>query len=136
MATNYEPLGSYAILEFLGGTATRPVTAFRLRTVPHGVYAEMRVVTALVPDVDINAAREDFALAFENLFGNPGVADVSWGQEQTPSGQLSDQLTIYVSSTSGNSSTELSFPYTLWQPQPWLAAAAAEQQRLDQLEAG
>lgn len=134
MAANYEPLGSYPDVEFLGGTLTRPVTVFRLRTIPNSVYAEMRVPTSLVKDIDLGKARTDFAASFEKLFGNPGVAGVAWGQEQNAADQLENVVYIYVSSTSGDSSATLSFPYTKWTPTPWLAAAAAEQAFLDQSE--
>lgn len=135
MAANYEALGSYPDVEFLGGTATRLVQVFRLRTIPHNVYAEMRVAQAALPSVNLNQARTDFAASYENLFGHPGVADVAAPQVVTPAGQLQDHVVIYVSSTSGMSSDTIDFVSTPWTPDVYLQAAAAMQAQLDASEA-
>jgi hypothetical protein len=135
MATNYQALGSYPDVEFLGGTATRLVQVFRIKTIPHGVYVEWRLPKSLLATANVDQARSDVAAAYENLFGHPGIADVAWAQGVTPSQQLQDHLILFVSSSSGLSSDTLDFVSQPWTPDVWLAAAAAEQARLDASEA-
>jgi len=122
-------------VETLGGTATRNVVVLAFQTVPHGVRAEWRV-----PEVGFDPSQTDqyveaLAIGIEELFGNPGIADVAWTQVTTPSQQLKDALLIYVTSTSGESSAVLTIPYPPFDAPAMEAAAAAKQQELDQIEA-
>ena len=112
MADTYTILGVRPDVEFLGGTLTRNVMVVEVLTKAHNVYFETRIPTK---DYTAEIAKENaygFTIVYQLLFDIPGVADVTWAQQQTATGQLQDHVIIYVSSSSGNSSGILNVPYS------------------------
>lgn len=135
MADTFKVRGTYPVTETLGGTKTRNMVAVGAVTVPHGVYFEVRV-----PQADYTASLTAAALLgpasiYEDLFDIPGVVDVAWSQGATASGQLQDLVTVVVSSTSGDSSDELTVPFVQLGPQLHKPQIAALRAQLDATEA-
>lgn len=124
MANDYDVITQYETVEFLGGTQTRPVIAVGVRTHEHGVYFEFRVDKK---DYNSSVVQQDangFTIVYELLFTIPGVTDVEWAQEPTNAGQLEDHVVVYFTSTSGNSSASIDFPYSQF-TQNYIAARVA-----------
>ena len=112
MADTYTVETQYETVEFLGGTQTRPVMAVGVRTNVHGVYFEFRLPKADYTTANVRNNANGFTIVYEDLFAIPGVTDVEWTQEPTQGGQLEDHVVVYFTSTSGNSSTSIDFPYS------------------------
>lgn len=135
MAVDFDILSITPDLETLGGTATRPVYLIMVRTKPHNV-----VIGSTVPREGY-VAREASDLAtsltrdINYIFEEPAVADVAWSYEQTPAGQLTPHLTIFVSSSSGFSSGVLGFNYPPMLLDHYREAAAELRAQLDASEA-
>src|SRR6185437_8432385 len=121
MADTYTIETQYETVEFLGGTQTRPVIAVGVRTNVHAVYFEFRVPKADYNSSVVNQDANGFTIVYEDLFQIPGVTDVEWAQEPTQAGQLSDHVIVYFTSTSGNSSASIDFPYSQF-TQDYIAA--------------
>jgi hypothetical protein len=112
MAATYTWLGSYPDTEYLGGTATRPVTAEQYQTVPHSVYFESRIPDASLTQEEVDNTGKVNSEALENLFNITAVIDVEWTQVTKPSGYIYDQVVIYFQTPSGLSSGEVVTPFT------------------------
>lgn len=124
MANTYTVVSQYETVEFLGGTQTRPVIAVGVRTAVHGVYFEFRLLKADYNSANVKADANGFTIVYELLFTIPGVTDVEWTQEPTNAGQLQDHVVVYFTSTSGNSSASIDFPYSQF-TQDYIAARVA-----------
>jgi hypothetical protein len=107
MADSYTINYTYPDLEFLGGTQTQPVVAVGMTTKPSGIQAEFRVPQAGYSASLVAAAALGYADIYETLALQPWVVGVTWSQAPQPSGELADQVTITVASTSGNSTAQL-----------------------------
>lgn len=134
MAGNFTILDTYPDTQTLGGTRTQPVYGIRFQTHPHNVVA---IIYA--PRANFTAqVAADYALALatgiEELFGEPAVADVAWSQVQTPAGELTPHLSIYVTSTSGNSTGVVEVDYPPFNAPLFMQDAAALRQTLDATE--
>lgn len=112
MANSYQVVTQYETVEFLGGTQTQPVIAVGVRTVTHGVYFEFRLVKTDYNSANVQSSALGFTTIYEMLFQIPGVTDAEWTQEPTQAGQLQDHVVVYFTSTSGNSSASIDFPYS------------------------
>ncbi len=112
MAANYTVLGSYPDTEYLGGTATRPVTAQQYQTIPHSVYFESRIPDSAYSKDEVDNTGKVNGGTLEDLFNITGVTDVSWSQVKKPSGYIYDVITIYYTTPSGLSDGELTTPFT------------------------
>jgi hypothetical protein len=112
MADTYDVVTQYETVEFLGGTQTRPVIAVGVRTKAHGVYFEFRLPKADYNPTNVKNDANGFTIVYELLFTIDGVTDVEWTQEPTNAGQLQDHVIVYVTSTSGNSSSSIDVPYS------------------------
>lgn len=124
MANAYDVITQYETVEFLGGTQTRPVIAVGVRTHEHGVYFEFRVDKKAYNSSVVQQDANGFTIVYELLFTIPGVTDVEWAQEPTNAGQLEDHVVVYFTSTSGNSSASIDFPYSQF-TQNYIAARVA-----------
>lgn len=112
MTADYTVLGQYPTTEYLGGTTTRAVTAVQYQTNPNSIYFESRIPdTALTTDEVDNTGKVNGG-ALEALYGITGVTDVEWTQASTPSGYLKDQIIVYYTTPSENSSGSLTTPFT------------------------
>jgi len=94
-------------VEYIGGTNTQDVIAVGFVTTAHQVYGEVRVPQASYSAALAKAAAAGYADIFETIFSFPNVSDLAWGQRTTRAGLLVDQVTIYVSSDSGQSTAPL-----------------------------
>lgn len=124
MANEYDVVTQYETVEFLGGTQTRPVIAVGVRTKAHGVYFEFRLAKGDYNSANVRNDALGFTIVYELLFTIPGVNDVEWTQEPTQGGQLQDHVVVYFTSTSGNSSASIDFPYSQF-TQDYIAARVA-----------
>lgn len=112
MASSYRNITVRPDVEFLGGTLTRPVIVAMGWTVPHDVYFELRYPSKDYTAANVIQSAEDFAGILEGYFDIDGLEDLTWTQVETKSGQLQDALTFYVSSSSGNSDDNVTYPYS------------------------
>lgn len=135
MAEKYTIVTQYETVEFLGGTQTRPVIAVGVRTQDHGVYFEFRLPKASYNVTNVKADAEGFSIVYELLFEIPGVTDVEWTQEPTTAGQLEDHVLVYITSTSGNSSSSIDVPYSQFTQDKIAAKVKALRAQLDNAEA-
>lgn len=94
-------------VEYIGGTKTQNVVAVGFVTNAHQVYAEARVQQSIYSAAIARAAAIGIATIIETIFTEAGVSGVVWGQATNDSGLLIDQLTIIVSSDSGDSSGQV-----------------------------
>lgn len=124
MAETNDVVTQYETVEFLGGTQTRPVIAVGVRTRAHGVYFEFRVPKGEYSSAVVRNNRNGFTIVYELLFEIAGVTDVEWTQEPTDAGLLKDHVIVYFTSTSGNSSASIDFPYDQF-TQDYIAARVA-----------
>jgi hypothetical protein len=135
MAVTFKVLTIVPDTETLGGTATRPVYAVTFRTDAHGVVATINAPRAnFTPEV-ANEYALALATGIEELFGEPAVADVAWSQEVTPAGQLTPHLTIYVTSTSGNSTGTVEVNYPPFNAPAFMQSAKDLRAQFDATEA-
>jgi hypothetical protein len=103
MATDWTIISQYPDVETNGGSVARDVMVVGTLTTAHNVYFENRYpakgFTAKTP----LSNSKGFTIVFEQLFTIPNVAAVTWGQELNAANQLVDYVTVYYTSTSGNS---------------------------------
>ena len=136
MANDYTVETQYETVEFLGGTQTRPVMAVGVRTNVHGVYFEFRLPKSTYTTANVQNDANGFTIVYEDLFKIAGVTDVEWTQEPTQGGQLEDHVVVYFTSTSGNSSTSIDFPYSQFTQDYIAARVDFARQALDAAENG
>ena len=135
MADNFKVVTQYPTIEFLGGSQSQSVMAVGYVSKPNGVYFEQRIARSIYAPSIVKAVGESYATIFETLFTVPGVSGVEWSQAQIASGALEDQVTIYVSSTSGNSTSSLTVAIAALGPKLHASQIAALRKQLDEAEA-
>ena len=111
MAAHFRDATVKPDMEFLGGTKTRPVLVLQAWTVPHDVYFEARYPSKDYTVADVLAAADGYGIVIEGYFAIEGVADLAWSQVETRANMLQDALTFFVTSTSGNSDDEVTWPF-------------------------
>lgn len=109
MAATYTIVTQYPTVEYLGGTQTQQVVAVGASTIPHGIYFEVRIPQSIYATDIVKATVEGTVPIYETLAGFANVTGVAWSQVPTAAGELADQVTITVSSTSGNSAGQLTY---------------------------
>ena len=111
MAAGWQIVTQYPDIETNGGNAARDVMVVGTVTSPHGVYFERRyprkTFSANVAQIDAKG----FAIVFEDLFKIDGVEAVVWGQALNAANQLYDEVSVYYSSTSGDSENFVVVPF-------------------------
>ena len=112
MADNYTVVGQYPDTEYLGGTATRPVTTVQYTTVPSGIYFESRIPDTAYSKTEADNTGKVNAAPLEDLLTLPGVTGVEWTQVSQPTGFLADQIVIYWQTASGASSGSVTTPFS------------------------
>lgn len=132
---DYTIVTQYPDVEVIGGGQTRDVQVVGVVTGGHGVYFETRLPRANATTANIKSNANGFTIVYEMLFGIPGVAAVQWTQEPTASGLLEDHVIVYVTSTSGNSTGVLDFPYSKFNQDIIEPAVAKLRASLDATEA-
>lgn len=126
---------AYPTVEFLGGGKSRDVMAVGYVSVQHGVAFEVRVPKSIYTQPGIaRAVSAAPQTIIETLYGFPGVDTVEWNTTQAPSGALRDAVTIYVTSTSGDSSDTITTPIAELGPDLDSKKIAALRAKLDAVE--
>jgi len=136
MATEYKILGQYPDTEYLGGTATRPVTTVQYQTVGHSVYFESRIPDASYSKAEADATGKVNSAPLEDLFNIAGVTAVEWTQVSQPTGYLADEIVIYWTTPSGLSSGSVTRPFSGLSnttAEPSIAAAIAAATEVENL---
>jgi len=129
MAATFTVVTQYPTLEFLGGTQTQDVMAIGYRTNANGVYFEVRVPRAGYTSSNVNSMGIGYTGTIEAAFDNANVIGGEWVQTPNAAGELVDNIVYTVASDSGNSTAQLTVPYSQLAPElynPKLAALAQE----------
>lgn len=134
MAAQFKVVAQYPTVEFLGGTQTRDVNAVGAVTIPSGVYFEVRVPATSYGATLVNAALSGPASDYEELATYQNVAGVEWSQGTTTSGYLIDNVTITVQSTSGDSTAQITVPFSDLGPKLHEPQIDALNKQLDAIE--
>lgn len=126
----------YPTVEFLGGTQTRDVTAVGFTTNGHGVYYEARIPNAIYSPQQVFDYATGYTGTIEQVFNWNGVIGASWSQQPNANDELADFLTLTVSSTSGNSTAQITIPFTDLGVAAGVNKVTALHHNLDLTEAG
>ncbi len=108
---DYTIVTQYPDVEVVGNTQTKAVQVIGVVSIPNEVYFEVRVPRAQATTANIQATAQSYRDIYELVMDEPGVADVTWRQEPTVAGQLQDWVTIYVTSSSGDSTGVIDVPF-------------------------
>jgi len=111
VAESYEIVTQYPDIDTQGGSIARDVMVVGTLTDAHGVYFERRYPRAQFTETIAQADAQGFTIVFELLFDIPGVDAVTWGQRLNSANQLEDIVTVYYTSTSGDSSNFVVVPF-------------------------
>lgn len=112
MATDWTIVTQYPDVETDGGQFARDVMVVGTVTAAHGIYFENRYPRKTFKEKDAQANAKGFTIVLELLFEIPEVAAVVWGQALNAANQLEDQVTVYYTSTSGESSNFVVVPFS------------------------
>jgi hypothetical protein len=132
----YSIVTQYPTVEYLGGTQTKDVMAVGVRTNDHGVYFEFRLDKKAYTAANVKSDANGYTIVYELLFDIDGVTDVEWSQQPTAAGELQDHVTVYFTSSSGNSSSFIDFPYSRFTQDIISAAVGKARAVLDDAESG
>lgn len=135
MAATYQIVTQRPNTQYIGGTNTVPGMSVGFVTKPNSVYGEV-----FVDQVDYAAgvtggAVLSLAEILEELFTFDGATGVSWSQRVNDSNLLVDQVTIYVTSDSGNSTGSLTVDIVNLGPQLHKPQLDALRKTMNDLEA-
>jgi hypothetical protein len=111
VADTYEVRVQYPTVEFLGGSQTRDVMAVGYVTKPSLIYFEARIPRSQYSAQQVKNYGIGYSGTIESVAAVDGVAGMQWVQSQQPDGTLLDQMVIFVSSSSGNSSASFTQPF-------------------------
>lgn len=134
MANAYNFLASEFSTELIGGVEAQDTQRTTFQAAGSGV-----VFTVTVPHGDDLAGRTasaagELASAFDAADKVPGVAALATGQDIDLGGNLTDVVTVAVTSTSGRSSTQITVPLAAVKAGQIDAQVAAARAQLDALE--
>lgn len=135
MAGNFTNLTSREDIEYLGGSQTRSVVALSAVSQPHGVYFEWRIPRAGFTAVKASGQAQAYAGLVEDIFKNANVAGAEWTQQPNAAGFLLDEMIVYVTSDSGDSSATFTQSFYALDPAQVDAKVAALAAELNALEA-
>lgn len=114
MAADFTVVTQYPTVEYLGGNQTRDVVAVGYTITAYNLYFEARIPTSVYTAVQVKDYGIGYTGTITSLLQIPGVTDGFWSQAPTAGGELEDQLTLTVTSASGNSSATLTVPASRW----------------------
>lgn len=109
---NYQIVTQYPDVQVLGGAKTQDVQTIGVVTSPNNVYFETSVPLKQATTATLQYTAQSYRDIYELLFTFPGVSAVQWYQQPNDSGLLVDHVRIYVTSTSGNSTSVIDIPYS------------------------
>src|SRR5215831_14023571 len=104
----------YPDVETDGGQVVRNVIVVGTLTNDHQVYFERRYPKKTFAQSVAVADSRGFTIVFEDLFTIPNVDAVTWGQQLNSANQLVDIVTVYYTSTSGDSSSFVATPFAMF----------------------
>jgi len=135
MAATFTIVTQYPDVETDGGQVARNVMVVGTLTDAHGVYFERRYARkSFTHDLAVSEAGA-FSQMFEDIFKIDDVDAVTWGQRLDAANQLQDFVTVYYTSSSGESSNYVEVPFSRFNNQfiaPLVSKGVAQ---LDALEA-
>lgn len=111
MAQDWQIITQYPDVETDGGQVARDVMVVGTLTADHGVYFERRYPRAQFSQQVAQQDANGFTIIFELLFQIPGVEAVTWGQRLNAANQLEDIVTVYYTSSSGESDNFVVVPF-------------------------
>ena len=111
MAETYQIITQYPDVDTSGGVLAKDVMVVGTVTGGHGVYFERCYPRADFNEANAQADAQGFTIIFELLFNIAGVDVVTWGQQLNSANQLEDFVTVYYTSTSGESSNFVAVPF-------------------------
>lgn len=120
---------------FLGGTQTTEVVRVGATSTANGTYIEFTIPKKIYSAAQLNAYALGFIATVDAMWTIPNVVGVSWGQVPTASGELDQALTIYASSSSGNSTLSVTVAPALWSKERTAPLVAALVTQMDNAEA-
>lgn len=135
MASSYQIVTQRPFTQYLGGTNTQDGVLVGFTTKPSAIYGEVFVPQDVYASGGPEAPVLSLATILETVAGLDNVSDVTYGQRQNASGILIPQVTITVSSTSGNSAAQLTYDISALGPKLHQANIDALHQKLDAAEA-
>ncbi len=109
---NYEIIGQYPDTEVIGGAKVRDVQVIQAVTSPSEIYFEVRVPRSQASTSYLKYTAQSYRDIYETLAAIAGVADVQWSQRPTQAGNLTDWVTLYVESDSGESTGVIDIPFS------------------------
>ncbi len=135
MADTFEVRVQYPTVEFLGGSQTRDVMAVGYVTKPSGIYVEVRIPKSTYTAAQVKSYGIGYSGTIEAVAAIPGVDGMTWSQVQRRDGTLGDVMTVYVTSSSGDSAGSFVLPFAQLAPELAAPKVAALRKQLDNAEA-
>jgi hypothetical protein len=135
MATNYVVVTQYPGIDVIGGSQTQDVVFVGINTVPHDTYIEFPVIQSVYSAGIVKAAAIGWAQIIEAVWDEDWVVGVQWTQVVNASNQLVSSVIITVTSSSGNSTAQLTVPISQLGPQLHQPQITALHGQLDDAEA-
>lgn len=117
MASDFTVVTQYPTVEYLGGNQTRNVVAVGYNITQYSLYFEARIPSSVYSATQVNDYGIGYTATIISLLQIPGVTDGFWSQAPTSGGELEDQLTLTVTTASGNSSATITYPASKWSVQ-------------------
>lgn len=112
MASDWSIIAQYPDVDSDGGSVARDVMVVGTLTAAHQVYFERRYPRAAFSESIAQSDANGFTIVFEDLFKIAGVEAVTWGQKLNAANQLIDFVTVYYTSSSGDSSNFVEVPFS------------------------
>lgn len=106
-------------LDTVGGQQTQDVVFVGITTKPHGTFVEFPIPQAVYSAQQVNDYSIGFSETVEAVWANQWVTGVEWSQRVNPSNLLESVLTITVTSSTQNSSSNIVLPESQWAPSFW-----------------
>jgi hypothetical protein len=132
---NYQIISQYPDVQVLGGGSTKDVQTIGVLTSPNNVYFETSVPIAQATTSYLRYTAQSYRDIYELLFDYLATDAVEWYQVPNASGLLVDHVRIYVTSSSGASTSVIDIPYSQLGQYEDGTKIAALRQALDNTEA-
>jgi hypothetical protein len=117
MAANYTFLNQWPSSALIGGNNVVPTTEFAYQTEPDTIYFQFRrpqsqLVKLAAADraALANSIADQLATRIEAVYNEANVSDIAYSQGQTAAGQITDLMTIYITTDSGDSQGTVTIP--------------------------
>lgn len=135
MAETWKIVTQYPDVETNGGQVARDVMVVGTLTTAHNVYFEFSYALKGFSKTTPLVNSRGYTLLLEDLFTIDGVEAVTTGDKLNAANQLEKILTVYFTSTSGDSDNFVTLPFSTWTKQHVEDLVAAGRAILDANEA-